>query len=177
MKLLQRLAPDGAARSSPAMATISASFAASRPRGNWRSKQSLQGIRWPTRWPSADLRDTLDIAADLADGRLLAPIDHPDPAHLWLAGTGLTHLGSAEGRDRMHKAAAEGEQLTDSMRMFLEGLEGGKPAEGAIGQQPEWFYKGERRSSRRPGTAARPSALCARRGRGARNRRHLSDRR
>lgn len=87
-------------------------------------------------------RDTIDIEADLAAGRLLAPIDHPDPAHLWLTGTGLTHLGSAEGRDRMHKAAASGENLTDSMRMFLEGMDGGKPADGAAGQQPEWFYKG-----------------------------------
>jgi hypothetical protein len=29
------------------------------------------------------------------------------------------------------------------MRMFLEGLEGGKPAAGQVGQQPEWFYKGD----------------------------------
>lgn len=84
----------------------------------------------------------VDIAAELAAGRLLAPIDHADPAHLQMTGTGLTHLGSAEGRNKMHAAAASGEKLTDSMRMFLEGLEGGKPAEGAVGQQPEWFYKG-----------------------------------
>ncbi|WP_191229275.1 AraD1 family protein [Aurantiacibacter xanthus] len=87
--------------------------------------------------------DPVDTAAELAAGRLLAPISHPDPAHLWLAGTGLTHLGSAEGRDKMHKAAASGEALTDSMRMFLEGMEGGKPEGGAVGQQPEWFYKGD----------------------------------
>lgn len=73
---------------------------------------------------------------------LLSPIDHPDPAHLLVSGTGLTHLGSAEGRDKMHSAAAAG-QATDSMRMFLDGLEGGKPAGGAVGQQPEWFYKGD----------------------------------
>lgn len=85
----------------------------------------------------------VDIAAEFAAGRLLAPIDHDDPAHVLLTGTGLTHLGSAEGRDKMHKAAAAGEKLTDSMRIFLEGVEGGKPAEGAIGQQPEWFYKGD----------------------------------
>ncbi len=84
----------------------------------------------------------VDIAAELAAGRLLAPIDHEDPAHLVLAGTGLTHLGSAEGRDKMHKAAQQG-AVTDSMRMFLEGLEGGKPAPGQVGQQPEWFYKGD----------------------------------
>ena len=46
---------------------------------------------------------------------------------LTVTGTGLTHLGSAEGRDAMHKAAATG-QATDSMRMFRMGLEGGKPA-------------------------------------------------
>lgn len=43
----------------------------------------------------------------------------------------------------MHRAAVSGEQLTDSMRMFLMGLEGGKPAEGQVGVQPEWFYKGD----------------------------------
>jgi hypothetical protein len=86
---------------------------------------------------------SIDIAAEYAARRLLSPIDHEDPAHLLMTGTGLTHLGSAEGRDKMHKAAASGEQLTDSMRMFLEGLEGGKPAAGAEGQQPEWFYKGD----------------------------------
>ena len=79
---------------------------------------------------------------DLADVTLLLPIDHPDPAHLTVSGTGLTHFGSADGRDRMHKAAAAGE-ATDSMRMFLMGEEGGKPPPGEIGVQPEWFYKGD----------------------------------
>lgn len=85
----------------------------------------------------------VDIAAELAAGRIIAPIDHEDPAHMVLTGTGLTHLGSAEGRDKMHRAAAEATTQTDSMRMFLEGLEGGKPAPGQTGQQPEWFYKGD----------------------------------
>ncbi|HEX7858508.1 MAG TPA: AraD1 family protein [Sphingobium sp.] len=74
---------------------------------------------------------------------LLPLIDHTDPAHLLVSGTGLTHLGSAEGRDKMHKAAASGEHVTDSMRMFLMGLDGGKPAAGQPGVQPEWFYKGD----------------------------------
>jgi hypothetical protein len=82
-------------------------------------------------------------AIDLAAVTLLSPIDHADPAHLLVSGTGLTHLGSAEGRDKMHKAAAAGETLTDSMRMFLMGVEGGKPAAGQAGVQPEWFYKGD----------------------------------
>ena len=92
---------------------------------------------------SLGVEDTVDLIAALDSGRLLAPIDHEDPAHLTLTGTGLTHLGSAEGRDKMHRAAASGEHQTDSMRMFLEGLDGGKPAPGTVGQQPEWFYKGD----------------------------------
>ena len=96
---------------------------------------------------------SVDIAAEYEKGHLIAPIDHQDPAHLLLTGTGLTHLGSAEGRDKMHKAAASGENVTDSMRMFLEGLEGGKPAAGSVGQQPEWFYKGDGSQLVGPGEA------------------------
>jgi hypothetical protein len=82
-------------------------------------------------------------SVDLSQLRLLVPIDHDDPAHLLVSGTGLTHLGSAEGRDKMHKAAAATDTPTDSMRMFLMGVEGGKPADGSVGVQPEWFYKGD----------------------------------
>lgn len=85
---------------------------------------------------------SVQIAAELAAGRIVAPIDHADPAHLIMSGTGLTHLGSAETRDTMHRAAATA-AMTDSMRMFLDGLVGGKPAAGETGQQPEWFYKGD----------------------------------
>ncbi|WBH15544.1 AraD1 family protein [Sphingomonas radiodurans] len=98
---------------------------------------------------------TVDLASELAAGRLMSPIDHDDPAHLVMTGTGLTHLGSAEGRDKMHRAAAEAEEAgapqTDSMRMFLEGVAGGKPAAGETGQQPEWFYKGDGSSLVAPG--------------------------
>jgi len=87
-------------------------------------------------------REIVDLNLADVEGRLLAPIDHPDPAHLHLTGTGLTHLGSAEGRDKMHKAAAAGE-TTDSMRMFLMGVDAGKPRDGRPGCQPEWFYKGD----------------------------------
>lgn len=97
--------------------------------------------------------ESIDIAAAFAAGNLLAPIDHDDSAHLLMTGTGLTHLGSAEGRDKMHQAASSGSNLTDSMRMFLEGLEGGKPAAGTEGQQPEWFYKGDGQLLAGPGEA------------------------
>jgi hypothetical protein len=77
-----------------------------------------------------------------APWRLLPAFDHPtDPGHCLVTGTGLTHRASADNRERMHQAAAAG-QLTDSMRMYLSGVDGGRPAVGAVGVQPEWFYKG-----------------------------------
>ncbi len=102
----------------------------------------------------------VDLEAELAAGRLLAAVDHPDPARLMMAGTGLTHLGSAEGRDAMHKAAASTDRPTDSMRMFLEGVEGGKPAPGHLGQQPEWFYKGSGYAVKNPGDALQSPAFA-----------------
>ncbi len=83
----------------------------------------------------------VDLAAALAEGRVLPPIDHPDPAHMLVTGTGLTHLGSAATRDAMHAQNAAAPE-TDSMRMFRMGVEGGRPAQGEVGVQPEWFYKG-----------------------------------
>ena len=84
-------------------------------------------------------------AALLKAGKVTAPIEHPDPAHVIVTGTGLTHLGSASTRDSMHQKVTEAaeETLTDTMRMFRMGLEGGKPKRGKPGVQPEWFYKGD----------------------------------
>lgn len=90
------------------------------------------------------LGDVIDVVKARDEGRFLPPMTHPDPAHLHLTGTGLTHLGSAATRDSMHKKATEvaEETLTDSMKMFKMGLENGKPKPGEKGVQPEWFYKG-----------------------------------
>jgi hypothetical protein len=77
-----------------------------------------------------------------SDWKLLPAFDHPfDPMHCLVTGTGLTHKASAENRQKMHQAQAAG-QLTDSMRMYQWGVDGGRPAAGCIGVQPEWFYKG-----------------------------------
>jgi hypothetical protein len=89
--------------------------------------------------------EEIDLDGALRGGRILAPVDHPDPARVFLTGTGLTHLGSADARDRMH-AKAHSADASDSMKMFRMGLEGGKPEGGQIGVQPEWFYKGDGRS-------------------------------
>lgn len=84
----------------------------------------------------------LDLAQLLADNQVAAPIDHPDSARVWLTGTGLTHLGSADARDRMH-AKARSADASDSMKMFRMGVEGGKAQGTSPGVQPEWFYKGD----------------------------------
>ncbi|MCA1196965.1 FAH family protein [Sphingomonas sp. R647] len=143
VRLLQHRAPDGARR------VIAATDGAARFVRGFSDVRSLaeaaigRGIGLAAALEEAGFDDAVDLDAAATAGELLAPIDHIDPAHVVVTGTGLTHLGSAEGRDKMHRAAAAGEKLTDSMRMFLEGLEGGKPAPGAVGQQPEWFYKGD----------------------------------
>ncbi len=97
------------------------------------------------------LEGAVDLAQAAAAGRLQLPLSHPDPAHLHLTGTGLTHLGSASARDAMHAKLGGSETLTDSMKMFRMGLETGRPAKGAVGAQPEWFYKGNGFAAVAPG--------------------------
>jgi hypothetical protein len=90
---------------------------------------------------TAGILDYEPVYSGKSEWRLLTPIDHPgDPARCLVSGTGLTHLGSAEDRQKMHLARES--ELTDSMKMFLLGVKGGKPAPGRIGVAPEWFYKG-----------------------------------
>jgi len=106
--------------------------------------------RWVQTLVTTETLDYDAVYSGRSDWRLLAPIDHPaDPARCLVSGTGLTHLGSAQNRAAMHgKSDAE---LTDSMRMFRWGLEGGRPAPGAVGRAPEWFYKGNGTILRAPG--------------------------
>ncbi len=101
------------------------------------------------------LGEAVDLDKAYDEGRFLAPMTHPDAAHLHLTGTGLTHLGSAATRDSMHKKTSEAaeETLTDSMKMFKMGLENGKPKAGEKGVQPEWFYKGNGYGAAAPGAA------------------------
>lgn len=75
-----------------------------------------------------------------SEWRILPAADHPtEPVRCLVTGTGLTHTASAKNRDAMHTGTAA---LTDSMKVFRWGIEGGKPAAGEIGVAPEWFYKG-----------------------------------
>ena len=88
--------------------------------------------------------ESVDYDTVIAEGRLLSPVMHKDAAHMLMTGTGLTHLGSASTRSAMHEKTDQNEEeLTDSMKMFKWGLEGGKPAAGEVGTEPEWFFKGD----------------------------------
>ena len=73
---------------------------------------------------------------------LRPPLDHPDPFHLLVSGTGLTHTGSMQARDDMHTGSTSDAPKSDSAIMFEMGMAGGKPLPGRRGLAPEWFYKG-----------------------------------
>ena len=89
--------------------------------------------------PSSEL-DYDPIYEGRSEWSLLPPFDHPaEPARCFVTGTGLTHKASADNRQSMHGDPA---QLTDSMKMYRIGLEGGRPVGDQIGASPEWFYKG-----------------------------------
>ena len=85
-----------------------------------------------------------DLKRIIDEKRIRVPFHHPDPYRQLITGTGLSHLGSASARDSMHaKISERDEELTDSMKMFKWGVEGGKPGKNKIGAQAEWFYKGD----------------------------------
>jgi len=76
-----------------------------------------------------------------SEWKLLPSFDNPDtPSNCIVSGTGLTHHSSALNRNVMHQTQTG--TLTDSMKVYQWGVEGGKPGKGKIGIQPEWFYKG-----------------------------------
>lgn len=78
-----------------------------------------------------------------SDWTILPAFDHPEnPLNCILSGTGLTHKTSAENRQKMHEKMEAETDISDSMEIYLWGEEGGKPGDGEIGVQPEWFYKG-----------------------------------
>ncbi len=102
-------------------------------------RQHLGQGKRPTEFSYPEL-----LATPPRSGRafLRPPLDHPDPFHLLISGTGLTHTGSMQARDDMHTVPASDAPKSDSAKMFEMGLSGGKPEPGRRGAAPEWFYKG-----------------------------------
>ena len=128
------------------------------PRLRWIEAESVYDLAWRAACEEIPLQDlvlaratdeTADYdAIDLGESEWsrLPCAGHPaEPARCLVSGTGLTHASSARNRQAMHTAAAD---LTDSMRMYLWGVEQGRVKDGAPGIAPEWFYKG-------PGTILR----------------------
>ena len=109
---------------------------ASRTGAGRRTGHRRQRTRWTT------TRCTTGRSA----WRILPAVDHPgEPARCLVSGTGLSHIRSAGNRQAMHAA---GEQITDSMRMYQWGVEGGRPAPGASESRPSG-------STKAPGLALR----------------------
>jgi hypothetical protein len=91
---------------------------------------------------SSEALDYDPIYHGYSEWRLRVPITHAlEPTRVLVSGTGLTHRRSAANRQAMHVAGPDA-GVTDSMRMYDWGLQGGRPAPGETGIQPEWFYKG-----------------------------------
>ncbi len=77
-----------------------------------------------------------------SDWKLLPPFDHPrNASNLLVTGTGLSHRKSADNRNAMHSKGNE--TISDSMKIYQWGIEGGQPAIGQFGTAPEWFWKGD----------------------------------
>ena len=90
---------------------------------------------------SDETLDYTSVYEGKSQWKLLPSFDHPEsPFACMVSGTGLTHKNSALNRQMMHQSTEN--KPTDSMQMYQWGVDGGSPAKGEIGIQPEWFYKG-----------------------------------
>ena len=131
----------------------------------------------PRRWPAAT---TEDYAAALRQKRVLTPVDHPDPAHCIITGTGLTHLGSASARDAMHKKLSGAKEGTHRQPEDVQDGPRRRQAQ-AQGARPGCSPNGSTRATARGWSAlAQPlptAVLRARRRRGAGTAGPLPDRR
>jgi hypothetical protein len=90
--------------------------------------------------------ERLDYQAIIDSGHILPPIDHPvDAAHCMVSGTGLTYLGNGAARERLIARFDEpiSAAKEPAIALLADGYRNGKPEDGSIGGQPEWFYKGD----------------------------------
>jgi hypothetical protein len=145
LRLLQFLRPDG----ERAVGLVDASDEV-RVLAGCASTYALAARALAERVPLARLAKKLAGAErvdydELVERRaVLVPLDHPDPAHMLVSSSGLTHLGSERGREHLRRAVqADESTLTDSLRLFKLGLERGRPnGNGLPGVAPEWHFKG-----------------------------------
>lgn len=109
-----------------------------------------QGTTLPTLVDNSLTDKVVDLSDELDNGRVMVPVDHPDPAHILVAGSGLSHRSWYEAQP---DHGEDPDAWPDYYKMLKLGAEGGRPAVGELGAQPEWFYKGDGRILVRPGKA------------------------
>jgi hypothetical protein len=88
-------------------------------------------------------RQTENYDRVVAEQRLLPPLDHPDPMHCVVTGTGITHRQTPKPVDEATNAHTGPKPKSDGARLYDAGVENGRPPSGKVGAQPEWFYKGD----------------------------------
>ncbi len=98
-----------------------------------------------------------------ADGRLLPPIDHPDPRRLWVTGTGFSHVREELQQGELERISSlDAAELTESLRLkrAAMGDVGGRSRGERPGILTEWFLKGDGTSLIAPGGALEAPAHC-----------------
>ena len=85
----------------------------------------------------------MDYDKLIAEKRILLPLDHPEPSRVHRGADGPEPSRQRAVARRHARQSCRATDLTNSMKMFKLGVEGGKPKAGAIGVQPEWAYKGD----------------------------------
>nr|WP_317055201.1 hypothetical protein [Roseovarius sp. W115]MDV2928773.1 hypothetical protein [Roseovarius sp. W115] len=75
--------------------------------------------------------EVVDLVAALDEGRVLTPIDHPDPAHLLVSGSGLSHKAWV-ATEPDH--GPDEDAWPDHFKTLMLGQRGGKPAPGEWGR-------------------------------------------
>ncbi len=79
---------------------------------------------------------------DSCEYSLLPPIDQPEnPWAFQLWGAGVTHKRSADAREE-EALSHLGRSIDIYDRMYVAGVDGGRPESGEVGAKPEIFFKG-----------------------------------
>jgi hypothetical protein len=97
-----------------------------------------------THYGSAASRDRMHAHASETERGEGAPAPRQELGASRAASRDASEAGIPGDRGPRIKNETErgGGELTDSMRMFRMGLDGGRPERGKCGVAPEWFYKG-----------------------------------
>lgn len=83
--------------------------------------------------------EQVDLQQALDENRIQVPIDHPDPVHMMVSGSGLSHSRWLEEETDLDP---DEDKWPDYAKVLMLGKRGGKPTGDELGAQPEWFYKG-----------------------------------